>query len=191
MYKQPREAFETLIVTTAYRIAATLHLMPRGSTAELLNHDRSHVALTEALLYAPGFEWPPLAAKLKAKSAFTLLRKSEIQWVAGGRAAQGRVGASLLERRRLGFFLQEYVLAGELEVTKDSRLSDYLMASGTKPFQTLHNAALYPMPTQSPIASISPAQTFEFVTINLNAVSNVIEAPADDGEMGLDLTALG
>jgi hypothetical protein len=45
------------------------------------------------------------------------------------------------ERRRLAFLFGDYLLAGELQVPKGARLSDFL--SQAKPFQTLLEANLY------------------------------------------------
>ncbi len=178
-----------MIYSADYRIFGTIHLLPKASTAELLNQERSHLALTEVTLGKLGYEFPLAPDKLKARSSFTLVRKSEIQWVAGGRPIAPRVGATLtqLQRRRLAFFLGDYILAGELDITKEIRLSDFMAGATAKNFQTLHKAAVYPLPANSPVSTLTPALTYEFVTVNMAAAGSVVEIQADENEMALDL----
>ena len=89
---------------------------------------------------------------IKASTGFLALRKERIQWVAGGRPSEPRASPGLLERRRLAFLFGDYLLAGELQVPKGARLSDFL--SQAKPFQTLLEANLYVLTPEKPIVDL-------------------------------------
>jgi hypothetical protein len=175
VYKQPREAHEARVYTRAYRVYGLIYLVPGAGTADLLNAERAYLPVTGALVYTPGFRHPPEARELKASTGFLALRKERIQWVAGGRPSQPRTSPGLLERRRLAFLFGDYLLAGELQVPKGARLSDFL--SQAKPFQTLLEANLYVLTSDKPIVDLEPLERFPFVTVNLRLVEAIAEAP--------------
>jgi hypothetical protein len=95
--------------------------------------------------------------------------------VAGGRPSEPRASPGLLERRRLAFLFGDCLLAGELQVPKGARLSDFL--SQAKPFQTLLEANLYVLTPEKPIVDLEPLERFPFLTINLRLVEVIAEAP--------------
>lgn len=186
MYKQPRESFEARIFTPDYRIYGNIHLLLSTGTADLLNSDnRTHLPVTSALIYTLGYDHPPKPEELKADSRFTAVLKSDVCWLVGGRPSTPKGTMAQFVRKRLALFYGNYVLVGELDVHKDSRLSDHLSAA--KSFQTLHTAAVYPLPANQPIAGVLPAQQFEFVTVNLSKAESVVEAPPASEDLRLSL----
>lgn len=186
MYKQPRESFEARIFTPDYRIYGNIHLLLSAGTADLLNSDnRTHLPVTGALIYTLGLEHPPRPDELKADARFTAVLKSDVCWLVGGRPSAPKGNIAQFVRKRLALFFGSYVLVGELDVHKDSRLSDHLSAA--KLFQTLHASAMYPLPPNQPITGLLPTQQFEFVTVNLSKVESVLEAPPASEDMRLSL----
>jgi hypothetical protein len=152
-----------------------IHLVPGSGTADLLNLEKAYLPVTGALVYTPGFHHPPKAEELKASTGFLAVRKERVQWLVGGRPAEPRTSPGLLERRRLAFLFGDYLLAGELQVPKGARLSDFL--SQAKPFQTLLEANLYALTPDKPIVDLEPLERFPFVTVNLRLVEAIAEAP--------------
>lgn len=186
MYKQPRESFEARIYTPDYRIYGNIHLLLSTGTADLLNSDnRTHLPVTGAMIYTLGYEHPPKPDELKADAKFTAVHKSDVCWLVGGRASLPKGNMAQFVRKRLALFFGSYVLVGEIDIHKDSRLSDHLTAA--KLFQTLHGAALYPLPANQPIAGVLPSEQFEFVTVNLSKIENIVEAPPASADMRLSL----
>ncbi|WP_018467451.1 hypothetical protein [Calidithermus timidus] len=181
MYRQPREAFEARVHTAEHRIYGQIYLIPGSGTADLLNAEgKAYLPVTGALLYQAGHKHPPEAGELKASSAFVALQKTQLRWLVGGRPATLRTSRAMLEKKRLALLYGSYLLAGDLEIPKGVRLSDYL--SSTKPFQTLYAAGLYLLQPQKPVVELEPYETFEFVTVNLHQTAGVIEAPAPSGQ---------
>lgn len=185
MYKQPREAHEARIYTRAYRVYGLIYLVPGAGTGDLLNADKAYLPVTGALVYTPGFRHPPKVEELKASTGFLALRKERIQWVVGGRPSEPRTSPSLVERRRLALLFGDYLLAGEFQVPKGARLSDFL--SQAKPFQTLLEASLYALTPDKPIVDLEPLERFPFVTVNLRLAEAIAEAPGDPHDPRLTL----
>ncbi len=187
MYKLPREAFEARIYTPEYRVYGRIHLIPHASTADLLNVEcRTLLPVTGTLLYESGFAHPPKKEELKAAVDFLAVNKSRILWLTGGRPVQPLVAAQLLTRRKLALVFKDYFLAGYFEMPKSIRLSDFL--SNAKSFQTLREAALFPLEPDKPVVEIAPLEQFEFVTVNLKRVYAVLEVPETrPGDMRLTL----
>jgi hypothetical protein len=186
MYRQPRDSFEARIYTEEYRIYGNAYLVQAGGTADLLNaENRTHLPVTGALVYTAGLEHPPQPSDLKADASFMAVNKTDICWMVGGRPSTAKVNIALLERRRVALFFEGYILAGGLDIHRDTRLSDQLNI--LKAFQTLYQAALYRIPAQQPIVNLLPEQQFDFVTVNLRKADTVIEAPPPTASGSLTL----
>jgi len=186
-YRQAREANESRIYTVQARIYGMIHLVPGSGTADLLNADsRPHLPVTGALIYAPGFEHPPKPHEVTAMSDFIAVSKSHIRWLVGGKPSTLRTSQAMLERRRLAFIFGNHILSGQAQVVKGARLSDFLATA--KPFHTLFQAGIYRYQAGAPIHNLEPAETFEFVTVNLQHSEEVVELPMDEsGQFKLTL----
>jgi hypothetical protein len=147
--------------------------------------NRTHIPVTGALVYTAGLEHPPQDSDLKADASFMAVNKSDIRWMVGGRPATSKTNQALLERKRVALFFEGYILVGGLDILKNTRLSVQL--AGLKTFQTLFGAVVYQVPEQQPIVDLSPAQQFDFVTINLRKAYAVIEAPTPTPNLYLTL----
>jgi hypothetical protein len=180
-YRQARETSESRIYTAQARVYGMIHLIPGSGTADLLNADsRPHLPVTGALMYAPGFEHPPKPHEMTAMSDFIAVSKSHIRWLVGGKPSTQRTTQAMLERRRLAFIFGNYILSGQAQVVKGGRLSDFLASA--KPFQTLLQAGIYRYQPGALIHNLEPAETFEFVTVNLQHSEEVVELPLSDPE---------
>ncbi|PZA06595.1 MULTISPECIES: hypothetical protein [unclassified Meiothermus] len=181
MYRRFREAHEVRIHTIHYRLYGMMYLIPGGGTADLLNAEgKDYLPTTGVLLYEAGYQHPPDPKDLKASADFVAVQKGHIRWLVGGRPATLRTSRAMVERRRLALLYAGYFLAGELELPKGVRLSDFL--STTKPFQTLYDVGLYLLQPRRPVIELEPYERFEFVTVNLAQVEGVLEAPAGSPE---------
>jgi len=186
MYRQPRDPFEARIYTAEYLIYGSIYLVHGKGTADLLNaENRNRIPVTGALVYAAGLEHPPQASELKADASFMAVNKTDICWMVGGRPSGPKGSLGLFERKRVAMLFEGYILVGELDTHKNTRLSDQLAV--LKTFQTLSGAVLYRMPVQQPIVNLPPDQQFEFVTVNLNKADTVIEAPPPTSNLYLTL----
>lgn len=165
--------------TPEYRIYGLIYLIPGGGTADILNaENRSFLPMTGVVLYGAGYSHPPDVKDIRATTRFMSVPKSTISWLAGGRPSVPRGTRSLMEQRRLAFLYGSYAIAGNLEVPKGVRLSDYL--SSSKPFQPMFSVGLFPLKQDQPISQLEPIETFDFVTINISLAQGILEAPASD-----------
>ncbi|WP_337867359.1 hypothetical protein [Meiothermus sp.] len=186
MYRQPRDSFEARIYTREYRIYGNIYLVQAGGTADLLNtENRTHIPVTGALVYMAGLEHPPQTSELKADTPFTAVSKEDICWMVGGRPSVPKGNLALFERKRVALLFEGYILVGDLDIHKNTRLSDQLAV--LKPFQTLSGAVLYRMPKQQPIVNAPPDQQFDFVTVHLSKADTVTEAPPPTSDLYLTL----
>ena len=181
MYARSTEPFEVRVHTADFRIYGTVHLPKSGSTATFLNMDRRlFVPMTGVLVYAPGYEHPPRVEEMRAAADFLAVQKQEILWVVGGRSEPAETPGVPVKKQRMALLFGCCVLVGVLVTPAGVRLSDFL--AGARPFQTLFDVRLYALADDTPARELELRQAFEFVTVNVQRLLGIMEAPRSDDE---------
>ncbi|HHO58289.1 DUF6812 domain-containing protein [Oceanithermus desulfurans] len=181
MYARSTEPFEVRVHTTEFRIYGSMHLPKGGGTATFLNKDkRPLVPLTGVLVYAPGYDHPPRAEEMRAAADFLAVQKREILWVVGGRPDRAELPGVPVKKQRMALLFGCCVLVGVLVTPAGVRLSDFLASA--KPFQTLFDVRLYALAGDTPARELEVRQVFEFVTVNVQRILGIMEAPRFDDE---------
>lgn len=167
MYKQRIDTSEGRVVTTSYRIVATLFMVPGIGVPDILNRkDRPFLPLGEPKLYAPGPS-EPSEEELRTEADFLALPKQEIWWLSGGRAGQDPGG--VVEERQLAILYGDLLLRGRLRIGGHVRTSDFIAqrVSMGRPFDTLLDANVCKLEKGIPLSELAVHEVFDHVTINL------------------------
>lgn len=181
MYAQATEPHEVRVHTAEFRIYGMMHLPKGGGTATFLNKDkRPLVPMTGVLVYAPGYDHPPRAEEMRATADFLAVQKREILWVVGGRPDRMELPGVPVKKQRMALLFGCCVLVGVLVTPGGVRLSDFLASA--KPFQTLFDVKLYALAGDTPARELEVRQAFEFVTVNVQRILGIMEAPRRDDE---------
>lgn len=179
------EASEARVYTFDFRAFGMLHLTPNQDTARLLNRDdRPSLALTQAMLYRPGYDYPPKQADFQSTLDFVAIPLERILWVYGGNPGPAR-GIDF-ELRRLYVLFHDHYLRGDIKMAPGMRFSDYFATSAAdKPFQILYNVGLYAGLPNKKKPEGEGLEHFDFVTLNLHNASGIFdvktEVKDDDG----------
>ncbi len=180
------EALEARVYTFDFRAFGMLHLSPNQDTARLLNRDdRPSLAITDAMLYRPGYAYPPQQDDFQSSLDFVAIPLERILWVYGGNPGPAR-GIDF-ELRRLYILYPGHHLAGDIKMAPGMRFSDYFATSASeKPFQMLYNVSLHAgLPKKEQEAE--ELEHFNFVTVNLHNASGIFDVQTETQEDEGDL----
>jgi hypothetical protein len=185
----PSDPVAVRVHTHDVRAYGRMHLVRSISTARALNRDdRPHLPLTDVDLYAGGLEHPPHPEKLLYRTHFLAVPKDAIVWLTGGRseANENRLG---LYPRPVFLIHPDLVLAGDLHVPSEARLSDF--GAGrmrTDPFVTLHTARVLARGGYDvPLDALPAAQEHEFLVVNLRSPIGIVDHADGDPARAFDL----
>jgi hypothetical protein len=175
-------AHEVRVHTQDFRIYGRLHARPHTGTTWLLNaDDRPHLPMTEVAMYRAGVEHPPKPADLVYQSHFAAIPKAHVVWVQGGAPDEAKDGLGLRPREVFLVF-PTYVLAGEVAMRPEVRLSDFVgLALTKKSFVTLTRArVLDSVRVTAALADLPAVQSHDYLTVDLRKVAAVFDVRGGD-----------
>ncbi len=178
MIKSVLEPVDVVVHTQEFRVHAQVHMRPGSSSAWLLNtEDRSFLSLTNASMYRPTVEEPPLADALLYETRFAAVPKAHVSWMVGGAPDGGQDGYGR-QPRKVFVMYPSYVLSGLFHMRAENRLSDYLATiMSAKPFQTLFDCViLEPGPSGTRMDAWQEVRRHDFVTVNLRLCGGVFDS---------------
>ncbi len=180
MFKAQVDYLEGRVHTVDYRIYCALHPTVGVGVAEHMNrNDRAVLPVTDAMVYGKGFQHPPGFEELGSSLSFMVIPKDRILWIKGGYF--DKKDAHQYEVKRVIIFFADHFLLGDLRMTKDSRISDYLNSViAQRPFHRLYNASLGVLAEGEPVTKIKPLERFDLLTVNLANITGMGEPQGFD-----------
>ncbi len=176
MLKTAVTAFEARVYTSEFTVYGLLHLPVHVNTAAVLNNQRRpYLPITQCTVYRAGVRHPPAEDDVRYTPDFVALPKDQIQVVIGGIPDEGPPGVSR-ESRTLFMLYRNYAVRGEIRITPNARISDYLVGtSHQRPFQNLFEAAVTVPEPGVHLMDLKAIQRHSFVTVNLRAVGGMFD----------------
>jgi hypothetical protein len=162
--------------TTEFRVDGSFHLRETAGTAWLLNgDDRPYLPMTGISVYKSGVA-DAAPGDLLYETEFAAVPKAQVRWLTGGAPDATQQGHGR-QPRTVYLLYADHVLTGSFHVRPELRLSDFIgQTMQSKPFLTLFEAhVLLPGASGTPISKLPPAQSHDFVTVNLRLVGGVFD----------------